>query len=156
MRVRSTIDQSRISTGLMNPFDQAFQSWDNLKNWHRSPMRLYGLEDDDSGNDDVSNAMLTLPDTVTTASVPQAFVPVAPQGTVTSQTTPTVDNSLFSSLINQVGNIVGIRSGGVVLNPKPGQVVSQASANYALGMNTNTMLMIGAAVLGLFLLAKKS
>jgi hypothetical protein len=61
---------------------------------------------------------------------------------------------VLNNLITQAGGIFGSRSGMVVPRPKPGQMVPAGSGTM-LGMSTNTMLLAGAAVLGVVLLMKK-
>jgi hypothetical protein len=62
---------------------------------------------------------------------------------------------ILNNLITQAGNVFTSRSGGIVPRPRPGQVVSPASAAYSMGMSTNTMLMRGAGALALFLVMRK-
>lgn len=61
---------------------------------------------------------------------------------------------LLNNLITQAGNVYGARNGMVVARPKPGQFVPAGSGSILGGMNTNTMLLIGAGVLGLLVLPK--
>jgi len=62
---------------------------------------------------------------------------------------------VLNNLITQAGNVYSTRSGGVVPYPRPGQVVSPASAAYSMGMSTNTLLLIGAGLAAFMLLRKK-
>ena len=65
---------------------------------------------------------------------------------------------IINNLITQAGNVYGNQrgyfgAGGVVPRPRPGQMVP--NTGMVAGMSTNTLLLLGAAALGVFILAKK-
>jgi hypothetical protein len=64
---------------------------------------------------------------------------------------------IMNNLITQAGSVFSVRSGGVVPYPRPGQVVPVGSGSIgsALGMSTQTLLLLGAAAVGVILLMKK-
>ena len=69
----------------------------------------------------------------------------------------TTGYDLINNLITQAGSVFGARAGGVVPYPRPGQLVPAGSGSVAstLGMSTQTMLLLGAAAVGLVLILKK-
>lgn len=137
------------------------QPWESMKNWHKGPLRHFGL------SDEASDAAAAEFGSSYSPTVP-AFVN-QPSGNYSPYSSPSpytsapatsgmtsADASVLTSLIGAAANVAGVRSGGIVISPRPGQVVSPASAAYSLGLSTNTMLIVGAAVVaGLFLLSKK-
>jgi len=63
----------------------------------------------------------------------------------------------LTNLTTQAGNVIGAGRGLTPYQPRPGQYLP-AGTSYSpssFGMSTNTLLMLGAAVLGVVLLAKK-
>jgi hypothetical protein len=112
--------------------DFLYRPWEAMKNAHKGPMRHYGMGDDSTDD--------TLVDDSSGNSGPQLTQ---------------ADASVINSLITTAGNVASLKAGGVVLKPLPGQVVSANSANAILGMNTTTMLMLGAAAVALVMLMKK-
>lgn len=65
---------------------------------------------------------------------------------------------LLNNLVTQAGNVYGAQrgyfgSGGVIPRPMPGQMVPYTGIG--AGMTTNTMLLLGAAALGVLFLVKK-
>jgi hypothetical protein len=64
---------------------------------------------------------------------------------------------IVNNLITQAGSVFVARSGGVVPYPRPGQLVPRGSGSVssALGMSTQTMLLLGVAAVGVVLLMKK-
>jgi hypothetical protein len=63
---------------------------------------------------------------------------------------------ILNNLVTQAGNIYGAKSGLVPYRPKAGQLLPAGTTiSPFTGMSSTTMLMLGAAVLGVVLLAKK-
>ncbi len=63
---------------------------------------------------------------------------------------------VMNTLLQQAGNIYGTRQGGIVTNPRPGQVVPYGSPvpGTTFGIN-NTLLLAGVGILGAFLILRK-
>ena len=65
------------------------------------------------------------------------------------------DSGIFNTLIGGIGQILGFKSGGVTVAPRPGQIVNSQTASFLQNQNTTQMLTIGAVVLGgLWLISK--
>ena len=139
-----------------------WQSWGNL---HKSAnRRLFGLSDD--GDVPVDLGTFTAPaiedvsEIATDAGVyvdpstSQSFNQTPGGGYV--QTSPSTQSSgIFGTLLGQVGQLVGLKSGGIIMNPRPGQLVNKQTASFSQSTSTRNMLMIGAGLLALAFILKK-
>lgn len=64
---------------------------------------------------------------------------------------------VLNTLVGQAGNIYSASQGMVPYQPRPGQYlpVGTTASSRGLGMSTNTLLMLGAGLLGVMLLTRK-
>jgi hypothetical protein len=139
-----------------------------FRRWHLTPWKsteATALLDDLEGNqlgdeyDDadasggLGPASYYLPPTTTSYQAPSSGF-MGPVYTP-AEAPATGGGDWISGLLGQVGQLVGLKSGAIVNNPRPGQLVNQATAANLQSNQTMTYLTLGGLALAALLIMRK-